>query len=64
MSTSLDDQIRMVQRLRESGRRGTTWEQNFLESIDDQLGEGRTLTERQLEILHKIEADWERPRPW
>lgn len=35
----------------------TAWEANFLESLDDQLGRGRIISEKQFEILERIYAD-------
>jgi len=35
----------------------TAWEEEFLDSIDSQLGEDRRLSEKQLDVLQKI---WER----
>jgi hypothetical protein len=35
----------------------TKWEEDFVESIDEQLADGRSLSERQAEILERIYAE-------
>ena len=37
---------------------GTTWEKNFTNSLRTQVASGRTLSERQIEILEKIESKY------
>lgn len=39
------------------GRNLTAWEQDFIESIDQQLTQGRSLSDRQVEILEQIYAE-------
>lgn len=40
-----------------AGKRVTPWEIEFCESLQDQIGDGRTLSERQLEILERIHTE-------
>lgn len=57
MPKTLDDQIRLVQLLRETGKGLTKWEEDFLESLDDQLSGGRSLSPKQMHTLERIEED-------
>ena len=40
------------------GTTGTTWERNFTHSLRTQVASGRTLSEKQIEILEKIESKY------
>jgi len=40
-----------------AGEKLTKWEENFLESISEQLTERGSLSERQVEILERIYAE-------
>ena len=52
----MDIRIRgLVTRMGESG---TTWERNFTHSLRTQVASGRTLSEKQIEILEKIESKY------
>jgi hypothetical protein len=48
----LDELIEASPRLRLSA-----WERSFLESLDEQRGNGRQLSERQAEILERIHTE-------
>jgi hypothetical protein len=49
-----DEHIKMAEKCKEQGRGLTMWEENFLESILNHLGNGRFLTDKQLAILWRI----------
>ena len=46
-----------VKRALEDGKGLTSWEANFLVSIETQLEKGKELSEKQVEILERIYAD-------
>lgn len=46
-----------LDRIEATGRGLTPWEQDFVASLNEQMEEKRTPTERQMEILERIYAD-------
>ncbi len=50
----MDQWREVVEDIEQRGHGLTSWELQFVESISDQLTQGRPLTERQAEILDKI----------
>ncbi len=50
--------IRIRDLVTRMGTTGTTWERNFTHSLRTQVASGRTLSEKQIEILEKIESKY------
>ncbi len=50
----IEDWIRQIQ---ENGRGVTKWEQDFVDSVEEQFAERQSLSEKQLDILERIYAD-------
>jgi hypothetical protein len=50
----MDEWREAVEDIEQRGHGLTPWENSFIESISDQLTQGRPLTERQAEVLDKI----------
>ena len=46
-----------VDTIQEEGRRLTSWEEEFVDSIAERLANRRSLSERQMEILERIYAE-------
>lgn len=55
--TGNDEHLQMIEDCEQRESRLTEWEQTFVDSVKDQLGRGRALTEKQAETL---EQTWER----
>lgn len=53
----MDENMQLITDCVARESRLTDWDRNFLDSIQFQLEEGRSLTGRQVGVLHKI---WER----
>lgn len=49
-----DEHIKMAEKCRDMGKGLTSWEENFLTSILDHLGNGRFLSQKQTDILWRI----------
>lgn len=47
----------MISELTDPSKPLTQWEKNFHESVSDQFSRGRTLSEKQFEILERIYAE-------
>lgn len=65
----LDQNKRVIDRVQyciDNGAECNDWEESFLESVKDQLMQGRTLTDSQTEKLEQIEylVSWGRDSYW
>lgn len=49
--------LQWLDKIAEDGTRLTTWETDFVESLAEQLGAGRYLSEKQAEILERIYSE-------
>ncbi|CAB4130378.1 hypothetical protein UFOVP119_2 [uncultured Caudovirales phage] len=52
-----DEQARMIEDCEKREGQLSEWEQNFIQSLNERVGRGFSLTDRQSE---KLEAIWER----
>lgn len=52
-----DVQQEWVEKIWDKGRGMSAWERDFVESVEEQLSDGRRLSERQVEILERIYAE-------
>lgn len=57
MTQSRETLLSWMDAIEESGHGLTKWECDFVESLRDQIVEGGTLSERQIEILERIYAE-------
>jgi len=56
--SAFDDEIsRMIEDCEKRSEKLSDWESGFIDSIDVQLGKGRTLTPKQYDVLERI---WEK----
>lgn len=57
MERERDKHIKWGEMIKEEGRNLTKWELDFVDSVLDQMGNGRFLSIKQAEILERIYAE-------
>lgn len=56
-SQSQETYAKWIYECQHNGRGLTDWEEHFIESLDQQMTDGRGITPRQAEILERIYAE-------